>query len=67
MQANYLGQLTGPSRIGLSQDGKYLTLSLSIPYELTYRSFRELLEDFVNFLLYWREEVVKFEAEQRVV
>lgn len=60
-KANYLGQETGPARIGMSLDEKYLTLSLGIPYELTYRVFRESLEDFVNFIIYWRKEVETFE------
>ena len=60
--ANYLGQQTGISRIGLSLDEKDLTLSLEIPYETTYRAFREHLEEFVNFILYWRKEVKTFET-----
>jgi len=67
MQANYLGQKTGASRIGMSADEKFLTLSLGLPYEMSYRIFRETLEDFVNFLLYWREEVGKFEAQERLL
>ena len=67
MRANYLGQMTGASRIGMSPDEKFLTLSLGLPYEMSYRTFRESLEDFVNFLLYWREEVHKFEAQERLL
>jgi hypothetical protein len=60
MRANYLGQATGSARIGMSQDEKFLTLSLGMPYEVSYRTFRESFEDFTNFLLYWRDEVDKF-------
>ncbi len=60
MRANYLGQATGSSRIGMSFDEKFLTLSLGMPYEMSYRTFRESFEDFMNFLLYWRETVDKF-------
>lgn len=67
MRANYLGQKTGASRIGMSADEKFLTLSLGLPYEMSYRTFRETLEDFVNFLLYWREEVEKFEAQEELL
>ncbi len=67
MKANYLGQSTGLARIGMSSDEKYLTLSSGFPYELTYRAFRESLEDFVNFLLYWREEIAKFETQNTVI
>jgi hypothetical protein len=59
-KANFLGQETGPTRIGMSSDEKYLTLSLAIPYELTYTVFREYLEDFVGFIVHWRTEVTAF-------
>lgn len=64
MRANYLGQTTGSSRIGMSQDEKFLTLSLGMPYEMSYRTFRETVEDFINFLLYWREQIQKFEQQE---
>ncbi len=64
MSANYLGQLTGASRIGMSADEKFLTLSFGMPYELGYRQFRESMEDFLNFLFHWREEIVKFEQQK---
>jgi hypothetical protein len=63
MRANLLGQGTGGTRIGLDPNEKFLTLSLGLPYELNYQRFRETLEDFVNYLIYWREEVKKFENE----
>lgn len=66
MRANLLGQGTGGSRIGLDGDEKFLTLSLGLPYELNYAAFRETVEDFVNYVIYWREEVAKFEHEEKV-
>jgi hypothetical protein len=66
-KANYLGQLTGAARIGLSADGKFLTLLAGMPYEMSYRNFREALEDFINFLLYWRSEIEQFERQQSVI
>ena len=57
MRANLLGQGTGSSVIGLDEQEKSLTLSLCLPYEMNYRVFRENLEDFVNYLNYWREEI----------
>jgi len=44
---------------------KDLTLSLGLPYELNYSIFREKFEDFVNYLVYWKEEVTKFEQESK--
>lgn len=67
MRANLLGQGTGGARIGLDEDEKTLTLSLGIPYEMNYQTFREHLEKFVNYLVYWREEVAKFEKEESIL
>ncbi len=66
MRANLLGQGTGGSRIGIDPDEKFLTLSLGLPYEMNYKIFKESLEDFVNYLIYWREEIAKFEKEETV-
>ncbi len=66
MRANLLGQGTGGARIGLDSEEKFLTLSLGLPYEMNYQSFKETIEDFVNYLIYWREEVAKFENEESV-
>lgn len=63
MQANLLGQGTGGAAIGLDGDEKFLTLSLALPYEMNYRAFREYLEDFVNYLLYWRSYIQKAKEE----
>ena len=62
MRANFLGQGTGGARIGLDADEKFLTLSLAISYEINYRSFKERLEDFINHVIYWREEIKKRES-----
>jgi len=40
-----------------------LTLSHGFPYEMNYQGFKESIEDFVNYVVYWREEVAKFERE----
>lgn len=61
MRANLLGQGTGGCRIGLEQNEKVLTLSLGLPYEMNYSTFKEKFEDFINYVIYWREEVEKFE------
>ncbi len=57
MKANFAGQGTGGGVIGLMEDESSLTLSLSLPYELGYRAFKEALEDYVNFVDYWKSEV----------
>lgn len=63
MRANLLGQATGNTRIGIDNEEKTLTLSLGLPYELDYQAFRKNVEDFINYLIYWREEIAKFDNE----
>ncbi len=60
MKANFLGQGTGGSVIGLDENEKFLTLSLVLPYDMNYKSFRDSLEDFANYVDYWKEELVRF-------
>ncbi len=60
MEANLLGQGTGESAIGLDEKERHLTLSYIMPYEIDYRFFKEKIEDFVNYLFYWREEIEKY-------
>jgi hypothetical protein len=61
MKANFLGQGTGGSTIGITEDESFLTLSLCLPYDMNYKEFKEALEDFVNFLDYWE---VKLTSKQ---
>ena len=63
MKANFLGQGTGGATIGLKEDESFLTLSLSLPYEMNYKAFKESLEDFVNYIDYWKQEIVQHEAQ----
>ena len=65
MQANLLGEGTGGAAIGMDEEEKYLTLSLSMPYEVNYMEFKEKVEDFINYLLYWREEIEKKEQKAK--
>ena len=64
MRANLLGQGTGGCRIGVDKDEKVLTLSLGLPYEINYSVFKEKFEVFVNYVIYWREEIEKFEKQE---
>lgn len=63
MKANFLGQGTGGSTLGLKEDESCLTLSLSLPYEMNYKAFKDSLEDFTNFVEFWKKETVRFAAE----
>lgn len=63
MKANFLGQGTGGAALGLKDDESSLTLSLSLPYEMNYKTFKDSLEEFVNFIDYWKKELIKHETE----
>jgi hypothetical protein len=58
-KANFLGQGTGGACIGLEESGNFLTLSLVLPYDMNYKMFRDALEDFTNYLDYWKEELIR--------
>lgn len=60
MKANFLGQGTGGSTLGLKEDESCLTLSLSLPYEMNYKAFKDNLEDFTNFVEFWKKETARF-------
>lgn len=64
MKANYIGQGTGGGVIALDPDEKFLTLSLIMPYEVNYRIFRDRLEDFVNYLDFWKSDLKRLETRQ---
>jgi hypothetical protein len=65
MKANFLGQGTGGSVLGLERDQKFLTLSLTLTYEVNYPIFREKLEDFLNYIEYWIEEIAAFKQRSQ--
>ena len=63
MLGNLFGQGTQGAVLGLSQDGKALTLSLEIDYNPDYKDFRDLLEDFLNTADFWRDQAEKAEEQ----
>lgn len=68
MKANYLGLGTGGSAIGLDGEEKFLTLSLALPYEMNFKLFKETVEDFANYVDYWKEELLRHQkaAQQSI-
>jgi hypothetical protein len=64
MKANFLGQGTGGSTIALDESENFLTLSSIFPYDMNYKMFKDALEDFANYLDYWKEELVRHKAEE---
>lgn len=53
---NLFGQGTRGAVLGLTPDGKTLTLTQVIEYHIEYRNFKEILEDFINMVDFWRDE-----------
>jgi|694.fasta_scaffold18802_8 hypothetical protein len=60
MLGNLFGQGTKGAILGLSDDGNQLTLSQTIEYNIEYKEFRDILEDFVNSAEYWKSESKNF-------
>lgn len=65
MSANFIGEYTGGSAIGMDEEEKNLTLSLLMPYELNYILFKERIEDFVNYVYYIRDEITQFTSDNK--
>ena len=63
-RANYIGQGTGGSVISMDPNEKFLTLSIILTYEVNYRIFRDKLEDFLNYLEFWKSELKRLETRQ---
>jgi hypothetical protein len=59
MKANFLGQGTGGASIGLDDSENSLTLSSVLPYDMNYKMFRDAIEDFVNYIDYWKAELIR--------
>lgn len=58
MHGNLLGQGTSGAVLGLTEDGKKLTLSLDIDYPIPYNEFKGIIEEFLNTADYWRDETI---------
>lgn len=55
MDGNLYGSITRNNVLGLTEDGNQLTLSRTIDYNIDYKGFNEILQDFYNVALFWRE------------
>jgi len=54
--ANLFGQGTRGAVLGLDEDGVLMKLSRVVDYKVEYRDFRDILEDFINAVDFWRDE-----------
>lgn len=60
MLGNLFGQGTKGAVLGLNNEGNLLTLAQTIDYNITYKDFRDVLEDFINSVDFWRSEMEKY-------
>ena len=56
-KANHPFVALGKTTISISPDEKFLTVSMLIDYEVNYKMFFDLLEDFTNSISYWEKEI----------
>ena len=59
---NLFFQGTKGSVLGISEDGNILTLTQTIEHNADYKEFKDVLEDFINSVDYWREETGRYAA-----
>ena len=65
MSANLLSQKTGKGIISIDFKGNFLLLSIAIPYEVNDKEFHEEIEEFVNYVIFWRKEIKKLIQESK--
>lgn len=58
--ANLFGQGTKGAVLGLNEEGTELKLTLLIDYTVEYKEFRDIMEDFINSIDIWREEMLNY-------
>ena len=58
LMGNLFGQGTKGAVIGLTEDGERVTVSQHVNYHADYKDFRDILEDFINTVDFWKSEIV---------
>ena len=64
MKANLMGQGTGGGAIGIDPTGSFFTFSQNLRLEVDESTFKEAIEDLLNYTSYWREEITNFYQER---
>lgn len=64
LKANYLGQGTAGSYIGMDEKEKHFLLFQSCRKDVNLRQFKEVLEEFANYLEYWRNKIQMFKKSK---
>jgi hypothetical protein len=57
MRANFLGQGTKGAAIAIDPSLQHFLFTLTVTEELTSPLFKETIEDFVNYLNYWKKRI----------
>jgi hypothetical protein len=57
---NLFGQGTKGALLGLNENGTQLTLSRTIGYDIDFQEFKDSVEDFINTIDFWREEMMQY-------
>lgn len=59
--ANLFGQGTYGSVISLDDEARHIELSRTIDYDINFKDFKDILEDFINAVDFWREEALNYQ------
>jgi len=59
MRANLFGPHSNGTILGLTDDTHNLIVTRAIDYQVDYSQFKVILEEFLNFADFWREETNK--------
>lgn len=57
---NLFGQGTKGAVLALNDDGTKVVLVQDIPHHIEYKEFKDILEDFINSVDYWRIEAKSY-------
>lgn len=58
--ADLFSQGTEGSTLGLDAEGAMVTLSRIVDYEIKYREFCDIIEDFMNTAIQWKQEAAYY-------
>lgn len=58
--ANLFGQGTWGAVLSVDDDAKHIELSRTVDYEISYKDFKDIVEDFINAVDFWRQEALNY-------
>lgn len=65
MRVNLFGRGTGGCVLGYDLESRFITHKRALPYALKYRDFKEAIEDFVNYVEFWKEQIAKIKRGEK--